>query len=192
LNDKYKAALCYEKGNMYSQAIVIYQELNEYEKVGNLYMALNETTKAKAAYEKVVEKHLEEKSYVKAAVFLREKLNDKARAQTFLKTGWLNNHDAFNCLNNYFVNISDEKQLEEEIQRLYEEINPIQKNIFLNAIKLEYGKHESLKEPIETIAYEIIADLLQQDAFAASELRFFHKDDKNLLKDIIRYKRENK
>lgn len=192
LNDKYKAAHCYEQGNMYSQAIAIYKELEQHEKVGDLYMQLNETTQAKAAYENVVTKHLEEKSYVKAAVFLRKKLNDHERAQGFLKTGWLNNQDAFNCLNNYFVNINDEKLLAKEIQSLYAQINPIQKNIFLDAIKLEYEKHEDLKEPIEDIAYEIIAELIKQDAFVATELRFFRKDDKNLTKDIMRYKRENK
>lgn len=192
LNDKYKAAHCYEQGNMYSQAIAIYKELEQHEKVGDLYMQLNETTQAKAAYENVVTKYLDEKSYVKAAVFLRKKLNDHERAQSFLKTGWLNNQDAFNCLNNYFVNIQDEKQLESEIQSLYAQINPIQKNIFLDAIKLEYEKHDKLKEPIEAIAYEIIAELIKQDASIATELRFFHKDDKNLTKDIMRYKRENK
>lgn len=192
LNDKNKAALCYEKGSMYSQAIAIYKELEDYRKVGDLYMQLNEIKQAKAAYEKVVEKHIEAKQYVKVAVFLREKLNDYERAQGFLKEGWLKNEDAFNCLNNYFVNITNEKYLGQEIQNLYAQINPIQQKDFLKAIKLEYVKSENLKEPIKTISYEIIADLIQQDPYNASELRFFHQEDKNLMKDIMRYKRKGR
>lgn len=184
LNDKRKAAECYEKANMMAKAIELYKELEDWEKVGDLYMRLNMTEEARKFYDMVIENYIKNNQFVKASLIYRYKIGDASLAQSLLKKGWLEGKDAYNCLNNYFVNISDTQILAKEIEQIYShEIPKGQYSLFLTAIRWEHEKHLDIRDLTLGIAYEIISSHPQ----LLSELRYFN-EDKQLGKDIMRYK----
>ncbi|RYY51460.1 MAG: hypothetical protein EOO06_00210 [Chitinophagaceae bacterium] len=187
LRDKRKAAACYEKGSMLSDAIELYKELQEDEKVGDLYMALGRTEEATFYYRKVADQLKASGLYLKASFVYRRKLKDAEEAQRILLQGWLQNKDAYNCLNNYLANL-DEAQLKSEIQRIFrQDVKIHNSEPFLHAIRHEYSKNDKLPVWIRDIAYEVIAQHITAKPSLASELRNFNGADKELQKDIWRY-----
>lgn len=192
VKDNKKAAESYEKANMIKDAIELYKKIEEYEKVGDLYRQLRNFNESNAFYQKVVDKYVDSRQYVKASFLYKDKMEMLQEAQDLLLKGWQNNLDAFNCLNNYFNNIQDKKTLYQEIQRIYE-MNANQKNylVFFQAIKYEYQKHYENPE-ISTLtrdlAYEIIVEEAKRSPNILSELTSFNKKDKEFLKDLLRYK----
>jgi tetratricopeptide (TPR) repeat protein len=189
--NKLKAAECYEKGNVYNEALILYKELKNNEKAGDMYSLLNRKKDADSYYTMVANDYKENNQYVKASLICKNKIGNAAMAQDILLSGWTNNIDAFNCLNNYYTNIPDVKVLEQEINRIYKTTNT-NKEVFLQVIKHEYTKHEVLRENIKDIAYEIIAEKLDTDPFIASELIFFNKNDKSITKDVMKFKASKK
>lgn len=190
---KQKAAEYYEKGNMTSEAIDIYKELNQNEKVGDLYVSINKRKEADIFYQKVIDNYKSTNQYVKASLIYKNKINDEQAGQSLLLSGWRANKDAFNCLNNYFSNIHDTKQLLKEINTVYQtDITYINRNIFLQAIKYEYKKGNELAEPIKEIAYEIIAQEIKHNPTIVSELKNFNNNSKQLIKDTLRYTLNNR
>lgn len=184
LNNKAKAAECYEKANMMGKAIELYKELENWEKVGDLYKQLNMLEEARKFYDMVIENYVKAAQYVKASLVYRYKIGDNTLAQDLLKRGWLEGKDAYNCLNNYFVNFDDIDLLAKEISHIYEQEMPAgQISLFLTAIRLEHEKHPSLRELTLGLAYEIVSG----HPPLVSELRHFN-EDKQLVKDIMRYK----
>lgn len=189
LNNKDLAAECYEKGNNYEKAIRLYIDLKKYEKAGDVYMLLNNRPEARKQYQKVIDDYIEKDQYVKASLFYKNKLNEAYRAQALLLEGWKKDKDAYNCLNNYFENIKDLKKLNTEITRIYQHETPNEKkNTFLQLMKHEFKKDNSLEETTRNIAYEIITEGIATDKNIANELVFFNKDNKQLTKDIVRFK----
>jgi hypothetical protein len=189
LTNKEKAAECYEKGKSIEEAIAIYKELEKYEKVGDLYMQINQKRNAEVSYEIVVGKYTDKKQFVKASLILRNKMQDGARAQEFLLLGWRQKEDAFNCMNNYFANIKEIKELKQEIQNIYDfEVDSSNESIFLQVLKHEIEKDEALIPTVRKIAYEIISKQLPANPSMVSELIPFNKKDKRVVKDTIRYK----
>lgn len=187
--NKSRAAECYEQGKLYPAAIELYKELEQDEKIGDLYSLMYDRRNAAVFYNKVIEKYTNTNQYVKASLIYRNKMQDYTSAQNLLLTGWEKNLDGINCLNNYFANISDVKLLAKEIQNIYEtKTTAANKNNFLQVIKHEYNKNEHLEDVTQNIAYEIIAEEIMKNRNIIQELKHFTKKDKNILKDIMRFK----
>lgn len=188
-HDKSKAAACYEKGNMPLEAIELYKELGEDERVGDLYSSLHRHKEAQGYYQKVADDYVHKYKHVKAALLYKHKMNNPSAVQAVLLDGWRANRDAFNCLNNYFAAIDNEKQLWGAIQQVYQqEVSGVQKETFLRVLKYEYDKRHGFSEGIKDMAYEIIVDQVPNNPSIVSELRSFNQKDKQLMKDTMRFK----
>jgi len=192
-NNKLQAAACYVNGKMTSEAIHLYDELNEHEKVGDLYTSINKNKEANFYYEKVVDDYKLRNQYVKASLIYKNKIKNASNAQSLLLDGWRSNRDASNCLNNYFSNIPDIKTLKTEMYAVYNnDVTQQNSELFLTVIQHEYKKGNELAEPTREIAYEIVAKNIDANPSIVSLLRGFNKDDKQLIKDTMRYKQQSK
>jgi tetratricopeptide (TPR) repeat protein len=188
-NNKPKAAECYEKGNFYNSAIDLYKELNEDEKVGDLYLKTGKRKEANIYFEKVVDNYKASSQYLKASLIHKNKMNDLSGSQSVLLEGWRSNHDTFNCINNYFSNIKDLKILKTEINSIYaNDVNEKNRLPFLEAIRHEFHKKNELSTDLKEIAYEVIAAEIPKNPSIVQELKAFNPEDKELLKDTMRFK----
>jgi hypothetical protein len=116
-----------------------------------------------------------------------------ASGQSTLMAGWREDKDAFNCLNNYFNNIDDDKKAGEEIKQVYqEEVKETNRSKFLSVIKYEHEKRKTLSDSLKEMAYEIVVQEIPKNPDIVSELRDFNKDDKQLVNDTLRFKTGNK
>lgn len=193
LYNKEQAAQCYEKAKNYKKAIDLYRELNQKEKVGDLYLKINDRENAHEFYQMVIDDYIQNRQMVKASLIYRKKMAMPEKAQEYLLKGWRRDWDAYNCLNNYFANISDRNALGQAIRQQYKELPEVQQRTYLDLMKHEFKKDESLRTLTRNIAYEIVAAQVQQHPDVASELKFFNPDDKNIMKDILRFRtKENR
>lgn len=189
LQRKDKAAEMYEKGNMTLQAIDLYKELNAYEKVGDLYMKISQRKKAEEYYHKVIDEYKIKGQYVKASLLYREKLQDPLGAQDLLMKGWKEGMDAENCLTTYFSAIEDVQKLEKELVRVYEhDTADHQRETFLRVMAHAHARYPELQETTTEMAYEIISVLLPVKPGLVSEIRTFNKKDKNIFRDIVKFR----
>ncbi|MBK1895367.1 hypothetical protein [Chryseobacterium paridis] len=188
LNNKSDAAICYEKAKQYRKAIELYKELEQKEKVGDLYKEMSDIKNAHVYYQMVADDFIGNNQMVKASLIYRKKMEVPDEAQKILLQGWIENKDAFNCLNNYFANIFDIKQLEVQIQTLYKDTPDDKKIIYLEAMKYEFKKNSKLQPITRNIAYEIISEKVETHSEIVNELKFFNPEDQIILKDISRYK----
>lgn len=187
--NKQKAAACYEKGHAYKEAIEIYKELNNDEKVGDLYLILKDKKEADKYFNRVIENYKTNFQYVKASLVYKNKIGDVTEAQEILLEGWKTNKDAGKCLNNYFVNIDSAEDLSLAINDVYKNtVIPENAPVFLHLLKHEFTKHEENQGMIKNIAYEIVADRIDKNPDVASELVHFNKNNKLVLKDVMKYK----
>lgn len=188
LNNKSEAANCFEKAKQYKKAIDLYKELEQKEKVGDLYGEINDVKSANTYYQMVVDDYVSNNQMVKGSLIYRKKMEMPGEAQKILLKGWEDDKDAFNCLNNYFANISDVKKLDLEIQDLYKKTPEHNKITYLQAMKHEFSKDPKLQTTTRNIAYEIIAEKVTTRSEIVNELKHFNPDDDVILKDISRYK----
>lgn len=188
LNNKSDAAICYEKAKQYRKAIDLYKELEQKEKVGDLYREMSDIKNAHIYYQMAADDFIENNQMVRASLIYRKKMETPDEAQKVLLKGWQENKDAFNCLNNYFANIFDNKKLEIQIQTLYSETPSDEKLIYLEAMKYEFKKNSALQPVTRNIAYEIISEKVENHSEIVNELKYFNPDDQLILKDISRYK----
>lgn len=188
LKNKSEAANCYEKAKQYRKAIDLYKELEQKEKVGDLYKELNDTKSANSFYQMVVDDYVNNGQMVKGSLVYRKKMDSPEDAQKILLQGWEENKDAFNCLNNYFVNIFDVDILNQNIQNLYGDTPSDKKLIYLEAMKHEFKKDPKLQETTRNIAYEIIAEKVETNTTIINEQKHFNPQDEVILKDISRYR----
>ncbi|MBO6184997.1 MAG: hypothetical protein J6O88_09950 [Chryseobacterium sp.] len=188
LNNKSEAASCFEKAKQYQKSIEMYKELEQKEKVGDLYMQINDTKNANSYYQMVVDDYVNNDQMVKASLIYRKKMDVPEEAQKILLQGWEENKDAFNCLNNYFVNINTIEDLNFTIQNLYAKTPSEKKLIYLEAMKHEFKKDSKLEETTRNIAYEIIAENIENHSSIINELKHFNPKDELVLKDISRYR----
>ena len=187
LKDKRKAAECYEKGSMPLEAIELYKELSENEKVGDLYSQLGHKKEADYYYMQAIEKLKLTNQYVKASLLYRHKMDNYTDAQDLLREGWRLEKDAFNCLNNYFANIQDIKQLQQSIESVYQtDVYEANRELFLQILEHEYAKHTDLQQPVREMAYEITAAHWQKNPKVVLQLEKFNPD-KQLLKDLMQF-----
>jgi len=188
LKNKSEAASCFEKAKQYQKSIELYKELEQKEKVGDLYMQINDTKNANSYYQMVVDDYVNNDQMVKASLIYRKKMDVPEEAQKILLQGWEQNKDAFNCLNNYFVNINNVDNLNYTIQDLYLKTPSDKKLIYLEAMKHEFKKDLKLQETTRNIAYEIIAENIENHSSIINELKHFNPKDEVILKDISRYR----
>ncbi len=187
--DKNGAARCYEKAKDYQEAIELLKELNENEKVAELYLKIRDKKQAMLYFEKYAEVLVRERKYVKAALVYREKMNAPSSGQELLLKGWENRSDEFNCLNNYFRNIEDEKQLNVTIPEVYyNHVNEVNVSKFLNVLEYEFKRSTENKSSIRDLAYVIVSSHLKRDKSLSSSLMKFNPEDKQLVKDVLRFK----
>ncbi len=192
-NNKKRAAECYEKGNMTGEAIEIYKDLGENEMVGDLYVKIKKRREADTYYGFVIDDYKSKSQYVKASLIYKNKMNNERGGQSMLLQGWRVNADAFNCLNNYFANISDIKELKTEIDAVYNyDVSPQNRESFLRVIKHEFDKKNELSDSIKEMAYEIVAAQIPTNPTIVSELKGFNPKDQQLTKDTIRFNLKNK
>jgi len=188
LKNKSEAANCYEKAKQYNKAIDLYIELGQKEKAGDLYRQINDTKNANICYQMVVDDYVNHNQMVKGSLIYRKKMEMPGEAQKILLKGWEEDRDAFNCLNNYFANISDLKKLDQQIRELYGKTPSDKKTIYLEALKHEFKKDPELRSTTRNIAYEIIAEKVATRSEIINELKHFNPEDEVILKDISRYK----
>ncbi|WP_326982328.1 hypothetical protein VUJ46_19345 [Chryseobacterium sp. MYb264] len=188
LNNKSDAADCYEKAKQYKKSIELYKELGQKEKVGDLYREINEVENANNYYQMVVDDYVKYSQMVKASLVYRKKMEKPEAAQRILLQGWEENKDTFNCLNNYFANIFDVKDLDVAIREVYKKTPSEKKSIYLDAMKHEFKKDVRLQSTTRNIAYEIIAEKIKTHSEIVNELKHFNPEDEVILKDISRYK----
>ncbi|MDF2831142.1 tetratricopeptide repeat protein [Chryseobacterium indoltheticum] len=188
LKNKSEAASCFEKAKQYQKSIELYKELEQKEKVGDLYMQINDTKNANSYYQMVVDDYVNNDQMVKASLIYRKKMDVPEKAQKILLQGWEENKDAFNCLNNYFVNINNVEDLKHTIQNLYLKTPSDKKIIYLEAMKHEFKKDLKLQKTTRNIAYEIIAENIENHSSIINELKHFNPKDEVILKDISRYR----
>lgn len=188
LKNKSDAANCYEKAKQYKKAIDLYKEMEQKEKVGDLYKEINDLKNAHIYYQMVADDYTTNSQMVKASLVYRKKMEKPEEAQKVLVKGWEEDKDAFNCLNNYFANIFDVKELESEIQTMYEKTPAYKKMIYLEAMKYEFKKDQRLQAVTRKIAYGIIAEKVENRSEIINELKYFNPNDEVILKDISRFK----
>ncbi|WP_159477922.1 tetratricopeptide repeat protein [Chryseobacterium sp. 18068] len=188
LKNKSEAASCFEKAKQYQKSIELYKEFEQKEKVGDLYMQINDIKNANSYYQMVVDDYVSNDQMVKASLIYRKKMDVPEEAQKILLQGWEENKDAFNCLNNYFVNINNVENLNYTIQNLYLKTPSDKKLIYLEAMKHEFKKDSKLQETTRNIAYEIIAENIENHSSIINELKHFNPKDEVILKDISRYR----
>lgn len=188
LKNKSEAASCFEKAKQYQKSIELYKELEQKEKVGDLYIQINDTKNANSYYQMVVDDYVSNDQMVKASLIYRKKMDIPEEAQKILLQGWEENKDAFNCLNNYFVNINTIEDLNHTIHNLYLKTPSNKKLIYLEAMKHEFKKDSKLQETTRNIAYEIIAENIENHSSIINELKHFNPKDEVILKDISRYR----
>lgn len=188
LKNRSEAANCYEKAKQYKKAIDLYIELGQKEKAGDLYRQMNDTKNANVYYQMVVDDYVSNNQMVKGSLIYRKKMEMPDEAQQILLKGWEEDRDAYNCLNNYFANISDVKKLDQQIRELYGKTPSEKKIIYLEAMKHEFKKDPKLQSTTRNIAYEIIAEKVATRSEIVNELKHFNPNDEVVLKDISRYK----
>jgi hypothetical protein len=120
-------------------------------------------------------------------------MHDASLGQQILLKGWQNNLDATNCLNTYLSNMADVKQIEQEINRIFKtEITRQNREQFLTVIQTHFGKDYSFKENLKEIGYQLIAEQIPFNKSIVGELKVFNQTDKELMKDTVRFKVNNK
>ncbi len=192
-NFKKNAAECYEKGKMTNEAINIFKELKDNEKVGDLYSTLHNTKEANVYYNLVADNYITNNQFIKASVVYKNKMHDASLGQQVLLKGWNNNIEAINCLNSYLTNIPDLKLVEQEINRIYKtEITTQNREQFLTVVQYQFDKNHPFKDDLKEIGYNIIAEQIPFNKSIVSELKVFNKTDKELTKDMVRFKINNK
>lgn len=191
--NKEYAAKAYENGKFYNKAINLYKELNKNEKVGDLYKLVDNKKEADKHFQVVVDDYLNKSQYVKASLLYKSKMEDTDKAKEILLRGWQEKKDAYNCLNNYFSNFSNEKSLKESIHFIYEEeTDNTNSNDFLKALKIAHNKHEEIQDFTQNIAYEVVAKYIKENPSIAFSLSSFNGDNSLLNTDTSKFVKNEK
>ncbi len=193
LNNKERAAECYEKGNMIDQAIELYEELGKFEKVGDLYFNQNQLKEANESYDKAGEQMKSKGQYLEASRLYQTKMFDPIKCKTALLEGWRKNIQAYSCLKEYLEHFPENKKRMKEIELLYtEEVNDTNRESFLRIVQHEHSKNNELKEKMEEMAYQIIAQEISRKPAIVEQLRKFKLNDREIAKDTLRYRSKRK
>ncbi|MEO0897678.1 MAG: hypothetical protein AAFY71_14835 [Bacteroidota bacterium] len=188
-NDKSRAASCYEEGHMYREAIDLYKELEHPEKVGDLFMKLKERDAAMNYYQRAAEVHEEKSRYLAAARLYEEKMEDSDQSKASLLLGWERGHQAYECMDHYLDYYRGEENFQEELDKVYEgSVAYSNCDTFLRIVESEYEKGGDLQPHLKNMGYEIISKYASLKPSLAEQLRKFKKGDKELSKDLFRFR----
>ena len=186
--DKRAAAECYELGKIYAEAIPLYTELGEWEKVGDLNRLLGKEKAALTAYEEQVNLLMDKYAYIKGGKLLKDKMYDLPRAQALLLSGWMEDRDAYNCLQFYLANLPDDATVWRELQRIrVEQLDAINEPLFVKILAKEYAKQHEYRAEVKELAYGLLSQLLSTGKVSAHTLLSFNDDDKRLQADATRF-----
>ena len=182
------AAECYEEGKIYEEAIALYDKLGQQEKVGDLYVLLGSRKSANKAYQIQVDRYMQGRHYVKAAELSKDKMLNLPYAQQILLEGWGGTTHQYSCLRNYLDNLSDTKEVWEEIKRIHEkDLDKGKDTIFLKVLKDEYFRRDENEEKIKELAYDLMSKLLEERRISAHELLPFNRENPPLRADALRF-----
>jgi len=188
VKNKEMAASCYEKGYLTERAIELYTELHKFEKVGDLYSQINKLEEAKEFYNKEASRYLSQNKFLLASKVYKDKTNELEKAQEALLIGWDSNKDEYNCLYEYFSNVSSEEELKYELDRIYREKVPdSKKEKYLKVLRRQYKKNSGIKDHIKEMAFSIISEEAVSNPAIVSNLSSFIIDNE-ISKDVFNYK----
>ena len=92
-------------------------------------------------------------------------------------------------MQNYFSHISDAKQVAAELAMIYKnDVTPLNRENFLQVLKHRYHDHPELSVMIKDMAYKIVVAHIPVNSAVVAELRAFNKEDKQLVKDTMRFR----
>jgi tetratricopeptide (TPR) repeat protein len=187
-----KAAECFEQAAMYEKAIELHLKGNNYTKVADLYRSLNNEEQAVHYYHKLIEIYMETGLHLQASVIYDVKLHQTDKAKDILLFGWKTGRDSYNCLKAYFAH-HDDIELAEEIPRLYAQDVPQEdRELFMRVLQKLYQHRVKVQSLIKDISFEIIVGEAEKNPGIVSEIRIFNKEDKQLVKDLLRFKLSKK
>lgn len=191
--DKTQAAKCYEHGRLYEKAIDLYKELEDSEKVGDLYLELNNRVEANRHYEDAATKLLKRSNYIQAAEIYDTKMEDEQKARTVLLEGWETNSKRRDCLRKYLSYYPVQSDLKSQIEQFYRsKVEGESSQDFLSVIQTEYISNPDQSDYLKEIALEIIVKEAPNNRAIVNELRVFRPADKELPKDLNRFKFQKK
>lgn len=193
LKDRQRAAQCFEKGGLYTEAIDLYLGLGQKEKAGDLYVHIDQWAEAEKLYQSCAEDALKNSNHLEAARIYDQKLKDRNEAKASLLKGWHHKLNPTTCLNRYFdfFQQASHAEFDAEVQRIYqEEYQPIQRNAFMEVLK-EIGKNKQHRAELphtREIVYQIVSDELKHDNLGhIGMLETFTPKDRLLSGDVSRY-----
>jgi tetratricopeptide (TPR) repeat protein len=185
LDNKQSAAECYILAKMYKEAIALYVEINDFEKAADLCLEINQSEKAKFYYGKVIEDYVSKNQYLKASFIYKNKLNNLEACQGLLWDGFLNNNDAFNCLNNYLNNIPSEEDVMNKIAKVANEhIDAGNASTFMQALHHELNRFPSRTQFLKSIAQEVISKYAHKDKNLINFIQDYYNQKSEIRKDI--------
>ncbi|WP_373550307.1 hypothetical protein [Haliscomenobacter sp.] len=198
LKDKQRAARCFEKGGLYTEAIGLYLELDQKEKAGDLYVHIDQWVEAEKLYQNCAAEALKTSNHLEAARIYDHKLKDQNEAKASLLKGWHNKLNPSVCLSRYFefFQQASNAEFDAEVQRIYQtQCKPSQRNTFMEVLK-EIGKNKQRRAELphtREIVYQIVSDELKHDNLGhIGMLETFVPRDRLLGGDVSRYSAEVK
>jgi MoxR-vWA-beta-propeller ternary system domain bpX3 len=192
------AASCLERGGLTLQAIELYDELKRYEKVGDLYQKIEQPVKARRYFEASALAHINRFDFIEAARVEGDKLRNHERAMSTLLRGWSESNQNEACLNKYFDKVKEKEpdMLPEKVKMVYEYQTPKPKKlILLNMLgnMIEKNKDETFRETARNIAYEVLAEGVEEgNIVALNHLKKFLPDDRLIASDLGQFVRNHK
>lgn len=193
LKDRQRAAQCFEKGGLYTEAIDLYLELGQKEKAGDLYVHIDQWAEAEKLYQSCVDEALKTSNYLEAARIFEHKLKDQNEAKASLLKGWHHKLNPTTCLNRYFdfFQQASHTEFDAEVQGIYQtQCKPSQRNAFMEVLK-EIGKNKQRRTELpytREIVYQIVSDELKHDNLShIGMLETFTPKDRLLSGDVSRY-----
>lgn len=188
-NDKSNAAECFELAKAYKSAVDLYIELKLDEKVGDMYCLLNNRKEAMKYYKVKFDNLINENMYLSAAELAGNKMNDESLSQSTYLKGWEFGNNKVQCLYQYFKNVGD---LNASLNSFYDENIKLHNSFdFLTVLKKLKKVNSEIEETSLNLAYKIISTNAHINPYIVSELLFFKNEDKQLEKDVFRFKNNN-
>jgi hypothetical protein len=191
--NKNSAAICYANGKFYDKAIALFKELNDKEKVGDLYKESGDKNEAHRYYQMIIDQYISNDKFIDAAQVYKEKVEDLKSTQKTLLNGWREGKEQTKCINAYFDNVKNPKDLEKELSYFYKnETNSSNIKIFIKALKKHKDITPELTEFSKNLMYDIISKYYNTDPGIAFELSSFDETNKKIHRDSNIFVREEK
>ncbi len=196
LNRLYDQARCLALAGQASEAATIYERLREFELAAAVWEAAAEPERARESFEQAVSKRIIDREPRKAALLVKEKLQDPPRAEALLWQQWPRGIDPLECAELGFAWLAERLHHAAARERLDWVVEHAAKNQLVLA-KLAAGLCKSypdvgLREVAEDHCRVAVAKELQQADYKQVEpplaiLRLLGSTDSLLIRDSQRY-----